>query len=106
MTTESLHAPTPSRRRSNPTTIDRDNPPTRLSELPEVAAVEQLEAQRLVCRHLVEGCEDSLARLRGSLREAKTPAEVRIGLEAVDLLESVMTDWRETWADIEAARPD
>lgn len=59
-----------------------------------MAAIEQLEAQRLVCTHLVNGCEQALAELRRELGAAKTPADVRIGLEAAELLDSILADWR------------
>ena len=75
-----------SRPRFSPT---RSRPPDRLPN-------EQLAAQRLACRHLTQACERALFELRSSLAAATTPAEVRAGLAAADLLSEVLLSWRET----------
>jgi hypothetical protein len=90
MTTDSLHVLHRSRRRSAPhakTSGDK-------TQVLDVAAAERQDAQRLVCRHLVIGCERALAELRVELENASTPADVRVGLEAAELLESILDDWR------------
>jgi hypothetical protein len=74
-----------SRPRFSPT---RSRPPDRLPN-------EQLAAQRLACRHLTQACERALFELRSSLAAATTPAEVRAGLAAADLLSDVLLSWRE-----------
>ena len=60
----------------------------------DIAAAEQAEAQRTVARYLVAGCEQALTTLRSELGAASTPADVRVGLDAAELLESILADWR------------
>ena len=69
--------------------------PTRYQREAKLPANEDLAAQRLACRHLTEACERALFDLRASLGAATTPAEVRAGLAAADLLSDVLLAWRE-----------
>jgi len=71
---------------------------------PRQAERDELAAQRLVCRYVIEACERSLLELRCALGRASQPAEVRAGLRAAEVLEGVLIDWRDTLAvlDIES----
>ena len=69
---------------------------------PRHLARDEIAAQRLACRYLVEGCERSLLELRCSLGKATRPAEVRAGLRAAEVLEGVLLGWRDTLAVLHA----
>ncbi len=57
---------------------------------------EALFSQHLATTFLVCGCERALFDLRCSLGGASNSREVRVGLEAADLLEEVLAGWRDT----------
>jgi hypothetical protein len=63
-------------------------------EPPQPADV--IAAQRLVCSELVIACEQALLAVRVETGRATTSTDVRRGLMAADLLESVLASWRET----------
>ncbi len=57
---------------------------------------EALFSQHLATTFLVRGCERALFDLRCSLGCARSSREVRVGLEAAELLEEVLAGWRDT----------
>jgi hypothetical protein len=77
-----------------PTSTTRFSP-TKYQGLSLGLGSDNLAAQRLACRHLTAACERALFDLRASLAAAETPAEVRAGLAAADLLSDVLLAWRD-----------
>jgi methylglyoxal synthase len=78
----------------------------RVSEAGELlAAFEAVEAQRIACALLTKHCEAALFELRCSLGQARDPSEVRCGLHAADVLESVLMEWRTALRLLEGGRP-
>jgi hypothetical protein len=69
--------------------------PTRHQRPHRLAANEDRAAQRAACYYLTEACERALFDLRSSLATAETPAEIRTGLAAADLLGDVLLAWRD-----------
>jgi hypothetical protein len=61
---------------------------------------EYVEAERLACGTLVSACERALVELRCSLARAGTPAEVRTGLIAVEVVRDVLAGWRATLGEL------
>lgn len=59
------------------------------------AAHETLAAQHLAVTVMVKGCERALFELRSSLGQATESRELRVGLLAIELLETMLADWRE-----------
>ena len=57
---------------------------------------EELEAQRIACRVLVEGCEAALASIRLGRAVARGGRELRTTLRAREILEEILASWRET----------
>ena len=79
-------------------------PAATLSAVPvDRLGAERRDAQRLACRHLISGCERALAELRTDLGRASTPVEIRVGLEAAEMLENILTDWRSASVVLEEA---
>ena len=97
-----MHSPTSTTSRTSRRRSERTSPHARRGTLPASPALlpegEEIEAQAIVCRTLVAGCERALFELRCSLGRASEPPEVRAGLRAAELLESVLSGWCETLA--------
>jgi hypothetical protein len=55
-----------------------------------------IAAQQVVCAVLVEACEQALLAVRTETGQAATSTNVRTGLIAAAMLESVLATWRET----------
>ena len=97
-----MHSPTSTTSRTSRRRSGRTSPQRGRTTLPASHALlpegEEIEAQAIVCRTLVASCERALFELRCSLGRASEPSEVRAGLRATELLESVLSGWRETLA--------
>jgi hypothetical protein len=72
---------------------------------PTDLAPREISAQLAACRHLVRGCERSLAELAFAWLEAGSEEEEAINARAAEILDEILNDWKAALEALRAIAP-